>query len=277
MKPTMFIGSSTELVAVARSVRANLEDVVESTVWDEDFFGLSKGTLDELTRGARRYDLATFVLGEDDVTLLRDKLHLVSRDNVVFELGIFSGALAKERCFFLVPQASPSFHVPSDLAGVTAAKYDPSKVALDSTTATADAAARICNSIQRLHSEWNLSGHWKHSWTSDNEKDALVHESPLELLVLSSHVRGRFVVDEVPFHLEGTVDRGNLVTVNYRSLVGPHGYTGTMHLIADPDGRSISGKWVGWSGRTMGVNSGRCQWTRGAKRVSKERESQDDG
>jgi len=50
----------------------------------------------------------------------------VPRDNVVYELGLFSGVLGPERCFFVTPRGS-SIHLPSDLAGITAGDYDPNR------------------------------------------------------------------------------------------------------------------------------------------------------
>jgi CRP/FNR family transcriptional regulator, cyclic AMP receptor protein len=40
------------------------------------------------------------------------------RDNVIFELGLFMGALSRERTLVLVPKGM-DFKVPSDLLGMT--------------------------------------------------------------------------------------------------------------------------------------------------------------
>ena len=44
------------------------------------------------------------------------------RDNLLFELGLFTGALGRARTF-MVYCRDDKLHLPSDLAGVTAATY----------------------------------------------------------------------------------------------------------------------------------------------------------
>src|SRR4051812_23371812 len=95
MQPSMFVGSSAEFVDLATAVAAELAPSVNSTVWNRGAFGLTSNTLEQLLTIAATADLATFVFGADDVTLISKNLHLVTRDNVVCELGMFMGALTK--------------------------------------------------------------------------------------------------------------------------------------------------------------------------------------
>jgi hypothetical protein len=71
----------------------------------------------------QRMDFAVFVFAPDDVIELRGEKYLVARDNVLYELGLFTGHLSPERCFFLLPD-SIGVHIPSDLAGVTHGTYE---------------------------------------------------------------------------------------------------------------------------------------------------------
>src|SRR4029453_17942183 len=47
-----------------------------------------------------------------------------ARDNVVFELGLFTGRLGRDRAFILMPKNS-DFHLPTDLLGVSTATFQP--------------------------------------------------------------------------------------------------------------------------------------------------------
>jgi predicted nucleotide-binding protein len=102
-KPTMFIGSSVEGKRVAEQIQESLEYEVESTVWHQGVFGLSGGTLETLVDALDDYDFATLVLTADDLIEKRDLTGRAPRDNVLFELGLFMGALGRRRTFIVAP------------------------------------------------------------------------------------------------------------------------------------------------------------------------------
>lgn len=121
-RPRVFIGSSTEGLSVAKALQYGLDHSAEVTIWHQGVFGLSQGTLEDLVRTSRQYDFAVLVLTPDDLTVKRKALGNAPRDNVIFELGLFMGALDRERTFIVHSRDEP-LELPSDLAGVTAARY----------------------------------------------------------------------------------------------------------------------------------------------------------
>jgi hypothetical protein len=123
MNPKIFIGSSLEAKDVAHAISTNLQRDAECTVWTDGVFGLSASNTESLMKQVRSSDFGAFVFSPDDATVIRGKLFNVARDNVVYELGLFSGALGPERCFFLTPLGS-DIHLPSDLFGMTAGVYE---------------------------------------------------------------------------------------------------------------------------------------------------------
>jgi hypothetical protein len=62
------------------------------------------------------------VLGPDDLVASRDVTKSAPRDNVVFELGLFMGALGPERTYMVLP-AGADLKLPSDVAGITYLPY----------------------------------------------------------------------------------------------------------------------------------------------------------
>jgi len=120
----MFIGSSVEGLATAKAVQVLLDRACEAEVWSQGTFGLSEGTLESLVLALGRFDFAVLVLTPDDLTVSRGKDRPVARDNVVFELGLFIGALGRDRTFMLFDRTRPPA-LPTDLAGVTAATFEP--------------------------------------------------------------------------------------------------------------------------------------------------------
>lgn len=119
----IFLGSASESLHVAEAFQAVLPNNLEVTVWP-DVFNVGEYALDDLREASRQHDFAVFVFSPDDEVRSRDQLSLAPRDNVVFELGLFSATLGPRRTFVL-KAAGPSVKVPSDLAGVGYATYEP--------------------------------------------------------------------------------------------------------------------------------------------------------
>ena len=140
-KPAMFIGSSTEGLGVARAVRDLLHDDAEITLWNEGFFALGSTFIETLVTNLPTFDFAVLVLTPDDHVTSRQATSLSARDNIVFELGLFIGRLGRSRTFVL----NSDVKIPTDLAGVTTARFewtgDP--------TAQMRAVAPACDSIRR--------------------------------------------------------------------------------------------------------------------------------
>lgn len=73
-------------------------------------------------RASRRFDYAVLVLTPDDITVKRGTTLQTARDNVLFELGLFMGALGRERTF-VVHEETHALALPTDLLGVTTCTY----------------------------------------------------------------------------------------------------------------------------------------------------------
>ena len=125
MKPTLFVGSSSESLDVAYAVQRNLEDVAEVVVWTQGIFELTKSYLESLLDALEDTEFGLFIFGADDLVRIRGTEMLAARDNVIFELGLFIGRLGRDRTFILMPKGSADFHLPTDLLGVSTATFQP--------------------------------------------------------------------------------------------------------------------------------------------------------
>jgi hypothetical protein len=123
MKPRIFIGSSTEGKAFADAIHSELQSEAECTVWTQGIFGLSESNIEALKRQVDTSEFGIFVFSPDDALTMRGELFSAPRDNVVYELGLFSGALGRERCFFVTPQGT-NIHLPTNLLGMTTGWYE---------------------------------------------------------------------------------------------------------------------------------------------------------
>jgi predicted transcriptional regulator len=148
-KPRLFIGSSIESLSIADAVNLNLDHQVEVTIWRNGTFELSNNTIDSLTKKAKSVDFALFIFSPDDMAVIRNQQKTIVRDNVLFELGLFIGAIGKERCFILKPRGI-DLHFPTDLLGVTPADYEPNRSDGDLASAVNHACVLMKNQMEKL-------------------------------------------------------------------------------------------------------------------------------
>lgn len=123
MKPRIFIGSSTEGIEIAEAIYNNLSDISFPEIWNQSLTTLSQSTLNNLINAINQFDFAIFVFGAEDKTIMRNHEEVVTRDNIIFETGLFMGKLGINRVFFVKPK-NQDMHLPSDLLGITYGVYD---------------------------------------------------------------------------------------------------------------------------------------------------------
>lgn len=123
VKSKIFIASSSESLQVTRALSANFEHEYEVTPWNSGSFTLSSTTINDLVTKSATTDFSIFVFQPDDLLNIRGVQEHVVRDNVLFELGLFIGAIGIKRCFIVKPRGC-ELKLPSDLLGITIAEYD---------------------------------------------------------------------------------------------------------------------------------------------------------
>jgi len=117
--PHIFIGSSSESLAVAREIeQAFSRDPFEVHLWtDDQIFGLSRTYIESLEQAAHHHDFAILVFQGEDKVRSRKKTHMAPRDNVIFEAGLFMGYLGRNRTILVAPEGL-DIKIPSDLLGL---------------------------------------------------------------------------------------------------------------------------------------------------------------
>ena len=148
--PRVFIGSSSEGLAIANQLKTELEENLGSNLnihcWDKDIFKLSESIIETLERESAECDFAVLVAGPDDIIESKDTSYLVPRDNVIFEAGLFMGALSRSRTFILKPSSSSENQtkLPSYLLGITLADFTIKENSYD----LSDAVSKIASIIE---------------------------------------------------------------------------------------------------------------------------------
>lgn len=121
-RPVVFIGSSSESLALAEAIQVELHsEQIEAVVWRR-LFEPGEMTLEALDKKASDFDFAVLVLSGDDVLESRGATTRAPRDNLLFELGLFVGRLGRDRSFYLF-KSTERTKLPSDLAGATGVEY----------------------------------------------------------------------------------------------------------------------------------------------------------
>src|SRR3954452_11558982 len=98
----IFRGSSGKQAKLLQAITRGLEDIADVEPWTTTF-NPGRSTLDRLVELSQEVDFAAFVFAQDDWTTTdaSPAEQASPRDNVVFEAGLFGGALGIRRTFIL--------------------------------------------------------------------------------------------------------------------------------------------------------------------------------
>lgn len=149
----VFVGSSTEGKRIAETVIAAVRNSGLSPLAWFDFFKSDRPPMQELEHLTLQADAAVLVATPDDRAIIRTRNWHQARDNVLFEYGLFAGALGRSKCGLLVPDRT-DFRIPSDFLGVACFQLytaDRTQVAA-ATVAAAFAAAMSTPRTESIHS-----------------------------------------------------------------------------------------------------------------------------
>ncbi|HJQ24679.1 MAG TPA: TIR domain-containing protein [Blastocatellia bacterium] len=145
-RPVIFIGSSKESLNIVRAMESAFQhdDFLVRPWTSSGVFGASHFAIEDLERQVQTSDFAVLVLGPDDKVLSRDQVSDAPRDNVIFELGLFMGALTRQRTFIVLPRGI-DIKVPSDLLGLKPLDYK-----LGSPDTLPERISPVCNALRLI-------------------------------------------------------------------------------------------------------------------------------
>ncbi|QRR02469.1 TIR domain-containing protein [Dyadobacter sandarakinus] len=147
----VFIASSTISLLYASKIRAELRKIAKLNQYDLDIslwndtgiFVNGTTTIEELIKASRSYDYAIFLFYDDDLIIRGKNYHFVNkinsegvlsniekslgiqnitRDNVIFEYGLFASYLGTKKCFVVAP-SNVNLQILTDIGGLTTIRY----------------------------------------------------------------------------------------------------------------------------------------------------------
>ena len=164
-----------------QALTRGLEDVAHVEPWTTSF-NPGTTTLERLLELAREVDFAAFVFARDDWTTNSPPAsdpagsgQASPRDNVVFEAGLFGGALGMRRTFILHASGAK---LPSDLLGLTCVRYDEATTAAEMRVVNQKLRKAIENEgrVARIEGLW-----WQFSLTERSSAGAFGREPLADL------------------------------------------------------------------------------------------------
>jgi Predicted nucleotide-binding protein containing TIR-like domain len=200
-RPRIFLGSSGKQQRLLKSLTSGLASVADVEPWTT-VFNPGVNTLDRLVELTREVDFAAFVFAQDDWTSPTpgDPGTAIAgmaapRDNVVFEAGLFGGALGMRRTFILHANGAK---LPTDLLGLTCVRY-PDTLApheLKVVNQKVRDAMAVEGRLARVEGDW-----WQYSLSARSE----VEPSAVSLLRISRDRAGGLEVNGRSWQEDGTL------------------------------------------------------------------------
>ena len=199
-KPRIFLGSSGKQAKLLQALTRGLEDVAHVEPWTTSF-NPGTTTLERLLELTREVDFAAFVFAHDDWTAMSPPASDPSgsgqaspRDNVVFEAGLFGGALGMRRTFILHASGSK---LPSDLLGLTCVRYK------EITTAEMKVVnEKLRKAIENEGRTARIEGHW---WQLSLTERSSEEPSAVSLLRVSRNRDGALELGGRSWQEDGTL------------------------------------------------------------------------
>ncbi len=181
-----------------QALTRGLAEVAEVEPWTT-VFNPGVSTLDRLVELSQQVDFAAFVFAQDDWTSsapdATGQSQASPRDNVVFEAGLFGGALGMRRTFILHAKGAK---LPTDLLGMTAVRYPEALTPADMREVNQKLRKAIEDEgrLTRLEGDW-----WQHSLTLRSEREP----SAISLLRIARDREGGLEVAGRGWQEDGTL------------------------------------------------------------------------
>lgn len=121
--PKILILSSGEAIGLAEMLQVTLGEWSYPEVWNQGLFEMTKTNIENLERKIPLFDYCILFLTPDDSGISRGRQEQTPRDNVIFEAGLSTGILGRERTLIIQPE-SVRLKIPSDMLGVHIQRYN---------------------------------------------------------------------------------------------------------------------------------------------------------
>lgn len=255
MKPELFIGSSVEGLQIAEAIQTKLQHEFNIDLWTDGIFNVGNTTIDDLIEKLNKTDFGLFVFSDDDISNIRGAEYTSVRDNVLYELGLYTGKLGRYNTFIIKPSVTNDLRLPSDLSGIYIGTYNSSK--LDNPES---AVSVFSSQIKRQvfdNTKYVLNGKWDFSWNlKDSENDPQTISEKLDVFHYGNILKFQHTIDSQKYVFNAEF-KNPYLTGTWKDVKGI-GYEGTFQMKLNGQGNKFEGMWIGWS-NSGGIKSDVCR------------------
>lgn len=154
-RPRIFVGSSREGRRYADAIEYHLKQIADVNPWHRAF-PVNHGYFEALLKALEENDFGVFLLTKDDELRTRSETLDISRDNVLFEFGLFLGRRGRSKTFAVFEEG---VKIASDLVGVELLRFAAPANGVDPNSALLPACKTITEYLQ--HQRLPLRDHFQ--------------------------------------------------------------------------------------------------------------------
>ncbi len=255
MKPELFIGSSVEGLTIAEAIQTKLHHQFNIDLWTDGIFNVGNTTIDDLIEKLNKTDFGIFVFSDDDISRIRGTEYSTVRDNVLYELGLYTGKLGRYNTFIVKPSESDDLHLPSDLSGIYIGTYESSKL-----NNPESAVSLFSSQIKRQvfdNTKYVLNGKWEFSWdVKDSNNYPKTIKEELDVFHYGNKLKFLHTIGSEKYVFNAEL-KNPYLTGSWKDIKGI-GYEGTFQMKLNGQGNKFEGMWIGWSNEG-GIKSDVCR------------------
>jgi hypothetical protein len=242
-KPKIFIASSAKNIAVANAFKKQLSEYADVSTW-KDKFSLynNESYLETLIQLKDEFEYAIFVWAADDELMNNEESIYAPRDNVVFESGLFMGAMGPSKIFIVYDDTIP-IKKPSDFLGINLIRFRGKELKKNKINAVREACSIIKYEIKKQRALFPyLQGDWKSVYEVTYEKELLKVDEVVKIIPFKNGILIKSIKNlaEDSYSAYGKIT-GDTIYGQWQSFENISDKTGEFILIITPDKESMYG------------------------------------
>ena len=242
-KPKIFIASSEKNIAIANAFKKQLSQYAHVSTWKDKFrLHNNESYLETLIKLKDEFEYAIFVWAADDELMNNEESIYAPRDNVVFESGLFMGAMGTSKIFIVYDDTIP-IKKPSDFLGINLIRFKRKDLKKIKVNAVKEACSLIKYEINKQRDMFPyLQGNWRSEYEVTYEKELSKAKEVVRIIPFKNGILIKSIIntDNDSYCAYGKIT-GDTIYGYWESSENSSNEMGEFILIIKPDKESMYG------------------------------------